>query len=247
MGTPSTWITGMTSRTELVRNASSAATHPGEDPEVERWGVQDPPGPPPEVGGGRLEQLAAQADEHGVVGAARLGGPLGGHVHRVAGALDPGQQPGRGRADEWVGRKGQQGDAQAAAALLLVAVGHLGDDDEGGGDQLVLGASGADEADHPVAALAGADRLADQLLEPRGQGDLEGGGRRGQPLEVGAEPERPAPVDPHGLKDRLAPQQGQVERGERLPAALVNARPGGEHAQDPGGGHDRQRRSRSSR
>ena len=109
-------------------------------------------------------------------------------------------------------------------------------------------ASGADEAQHGVAVVAGlGDGPGGQLLQAAGEGQLHGRGRGGQAVQVLAEPERPAGVDPQGLEHRVAPDQGQVERVE----GGLATRPAAGHAR--AGGHDGEhahpgyRGSRSSR
>src|SRR4029453_1044407 len=87
----------------------------GEDAEVEGGGAQGLAGTPPEVGRRGLEQLAAQADQDGVVGATGPCRPLGGYVGGVADALDPGQQPRGGGPDQRVGGGGEQGQADPRA------------------------------------------------------------------------------------------------------------------------------------
>jgi hypothetical protein len=102
----------------------------GEDAQVERWREHGLAGAPPEVGRRGLQQLAAQPDQDGVVGAAGPGRALGGHVGGVADALDPGQQPRRGRPDQRVGGGGEQDQPEPAAPVLLEGGRELGADGE---------------------------------------------------------------------------------------------------------------------
>ena len=113
---------------------------------------------------------------------------------------------------------------------------------------LDLAAPGADEAQHGVAVVAGlGDGPGGQLLQAAGEGQLHGGGRGGQAVQVLAEPERPAGVDPQGLEHRVAPDQGQVERvegGLATRPAAGHARAGGDDGEHA---HPGYRGSRSSR
>ena len=111
----------------------------------------------------------------------------------------------------------------------------------------LLAAPGADEAQDGVAVPGLGDSPGGQLGKAAGQGQLHGGGRGGQAVQVLTEPERPAGVDPQGLEHRVAPDQGEVQRvegGLATHPAAGHARAGGDDGEHA---HRRYRGSRSSR